>query len=95
MAIQTAKAVSSKLGDAVIALKEYSARMSERSMRANSLLKPRRRRASFYSEMRRLREDLDYSPYAVLPERSLEAAIDLAESFIETMAAIIERERSG
>lgn len=51
--------------------------------------------ASFYSEMRRLREDLDYSPYAVLPERSLDDAIDLAETFIDTMAAIVDREQSG
>lgn len=45
--------------------------------------------ASFYSELRRLREDLDYSPYAVLPERDLANAYDRVDDFIDRMGDIV------
>lgn len=46
--------------------------------------------ASFFSEMRRLREDLDYNPYAVLPDREVERALATAEEFIASMEGIVE-----
>ena len=46
--------------------------------------------ASFYSEMRRLREDLDYSPYAVPPDRDLEAEFERVDSFISRMDRIVK-----
>lgn len=45
--------------------------------------------ASFFSEMRRLREDLDYNPYAVLPDREVERGLSLAEEFITSMEGIV------
>lgn len=49
-----------------------------------------RSEASFFSEMRRLREDLDYSPYAVLPDRDVEEGFSLADEFIDSMEEIVQ-----
>lgn len=51
--------------------------------------------ASFYSEMRRLREDLDYSPHAVLPERELSDANQRADAFVESMGNVVTRRGSS
>lgn len=54
-----------------------------------------KRTASFYSEMRRHREDLDYSPHAALPERELGEARNLAEAFIDAMERIVSNSSTG
>ena len=46
--------------------------------------------ASYYSEMRRLREDLDYSPHAVPPDRDLEQEFERVDSFISHMDRIVK-----
>ncbi len=49
-----------------------------------------RSKASFYSEARRLREDLDYDPYAIPPNKDLEKAFKLTKKFIEKMETIVK-----
>lgn len=46
--------------------------------------------ASFYSEMRRVREDMDYSPYAVPPDRDLQEEFGRVGAFISSMEEIVE-----